>query len=227
MSWGSYTPHTGAGDGDWDRVHPNRPGRPDYEAAEPSGFVTNDPYAPPSYNEAGSSRGAGHAYYQPPYQQPRVAYGPVVYSYSTAHPPRPSVGPVEALTLFFKNYANFYGRASRTEFWWMALWGGLFTLVPVITIIGAILVDPNASDPPAFLIPTLLAWAVVALGTLLPNLSLQVRRLHDAGFSGLFTLIGYLVPYVGWVAPMVMSFFPSTPNGIRYDNPDGSQPAVD
>ena len=72
----------------------------------------------------------------------------------------------------------------------------------------------------------MLVMFVGMLAVFVPLLALQVRRLHDAGFSGFMTLIG-MVPYVGWIAPLVMCCMDSKPEGVRYDNPDGTQPAVD
>ncbi|WP_432559444.1 DUF805 domain-containing protein [Granulicoccus sp. GXG6511] len=217
MSWGNYTPgQSGSGGqhGDpWGRT---------YGSGEPSGYVTNDPYATPAYNQPQDAYGSPYPAYQPPYQH----YGPVVYSYDAAHPPRPNVGFVQALQLFFKNYAVFHGRASRAEYWWMALWGALFGLVTFLPMMLVIVLEPTRSDPPGIAIVMLMLWVVVGLGTLVPTISLQVRRLHDAGFSGFFTLISYAVPYVGWLAPTIMSFFPSTPNGVKFDNPNGTQPAT-
>jgi uncharacterized membrane protein YhaH (DUF805 family) len=63
----------------------------------------------------------------------------------------------------FSNYANFKGRASRSEFWWFVLFSQLLQTVAqqVSGSTGAI------------------AWFAL----LIPSLSVQVRRLHDSGRS--------------------------------------------
>ena len=40
--------------------------------------------------------------------------------------------------------------------------------------------------------------SLYSLGTLVPNLAVGVRRLHDTGRSGWWSLIG-LIPLVGWI----------------------------
>lgn len=225
MSWGNY--HQGP-NGYGDSQTPDPWGR-DGQAGgyEPSGYVNGDPYADPRYQQAYGGYG------QAGYQEPGPAYSPpyasYTFAYDAAHPPRPDVGFLQAGQLFLKNYGNFYGRASLSEFWWAFLWQAIAALAWVIAIVAT--VAPSAatnSDPGA------LFWIVMVLGTIgflalvVPSLSVQVRRLHDAGFSGFFMLfkLADAVYGIGSIVPFVLCFFPSKPHGVKYDNPDGSQPAV-
>lgn len=93
---------------------------------------------------------------------------------SESHPTqanKKSVSFGEAIRLYFKNYANFDGRATKSEFWW----GFLFSmLVMYIPLIGSL-------------------WVFVAL---IPNVSLAIRRLHDIGKPGKYYLL-CLIPLVG------------------------------
>lgn len=220
MSWANYDPgrsgYSNQGQDPW---------RQTYQQGEPSGYVTHDPYAPPSYNQQSAPYAQGH---EPPYQAPYGPPGMIAYAYSAANPPRPAVGPIQALTLFFKNYAVFHGRASRSEYWWMYLWSVVLGLGLIIPMVLAIAIDPYASDIPPLAVAVLVLTVIAGLGLIVPSISLQVRRLHDAGFSGFFSLFAYVpyVSYVTWLVPLVMSFFPSTPRGIKYDNSNGTQPAV-
>lgn len=225
MNWGNYDrgqPGLGPRSQDpWDR----RGGSP-----EPSGFVTNDPYATPDYVQAG----------QRPittgWQAFGAAYGPQsAPGYNLAHPPRPRVGFGEAIRLYFKNYAVFHGRASRSEFWWVFVAGAILTPIlalPAVFLMVASgvssLTGNSAAGPGLGLMAYALFVMVISVGLFLPTLSLQVRRLHDAGFSGFFIVFAY-VPYLNyltWTVPFVMSLFPSSPAGVKYDNPNGSQPAA-
>ena len=86
-----------------------------------------------------------------------------------------------------QNYCNFAGRASRSEYWWFALFSSLIGIV-----IGFIF-----SAKAAEIIST-----VVSLALLLPSLGLSVRRLHDTGRSGWFVLLG-IIPVVGWIILIV------------------------
>jgi uncharacterized membrane protein YhaH (DUF805 family) len=51
---------------------------------------------------------------------------------------------------------------------------------------------------------------------ILPTLALTVRRLHDAGYSGLFALL-LLIPYVGSLIIMIFALLRSSPAGVKYD----------
>lgn len=79
----------------------------------------------------------------------------------------------------FNNYANFNGRASRSEFWYWVLF---VVLVGVfLDIVGIELLS-----------------IVFALGTLVPYFAVAARRLHDIDKSGWWLLLS-LVPIIGAV----------------------------
>lgn len=82
-----------------------------------------------------------------------------------------------------RNYANFRGRASCTEFWDFVL--VFFLIVSVVT--GAVLL---CCDSRRYFL-ALFAF----LPFLLPYLAVMVRRLHDVGRSG-WWVGGYLLVYV-------------------------------
>jgi uncharacterized membrane protein YhaH (DUF805 family) len=63
----------------------------------------------------------------------------------------------------FSNYANFKGRASRSEFWWFILFSQLIQTLA-----------QNISSSIA---------SIASLVLFVPNLSMHVRRLHDIGRS--------------------------------------------
>ena len=75
-----------------------------------------------------------------------------------------------------KKYADFNGRARRSEYWYFVLfyliiYFGLIALTMAIPDIGSIIT------------------MVFALAMLVPNLAVAVRRMHDVGKSGWFILI--------------------------------------
>lgn len=88
-----------------------------------------------------------------------------------------------------QNYCNFSGRASRSEFWWFALFN--FILSAVISIVFCW--NQNTMN---------VITGLVNLALLLPNLGLAVRRLHDIGKSGWWIFIS-LIPIVGWILLIV------------------------
>lgn len=89
-----------------------------------------------------------------------------------------------ALKTVYSKYANFYGRAPRSEFWWFMLYYvGVGFVLDMIT-------------------PTLAnAWD---LAHLLPQLAVTARRLHDTDRSGwwqLLPLAGLVVLGFGMAGP--------------------------
>lgn len=121
----------------------------------------------------------------------------------------------QAVVRFFKKYATFSGRASRSEYWWIAL---ITAVVVVITsIISTLVADGDlvaantASGDPGDIL-----YYVWTVATLVPSLAVAVRRLHDIDKSGWWMLIGF-VPLVGWIFLIVWYASRSKPAGSRFD----------
>ncbi len=101
----------------------------------------------------------------------------------------------EAINLAVKDhYCDFNGRASRSEFWWFALFsdiiGAIFYVLMLVfadSTLGIMIYGLNV---------------IVGLALLLPSFGLAVRRLHDIGRSGWWLLIG-LIPLVGMIILIV------------------------
>ena len=64
-----------------------------------------------------------------------------------------------------------------------------------------------------------LIYIVVVLGSIIPNVAVSARRLHDTNKSGWYQLLGF-VPLLGMVALIVLYTLPSD----RGDNQYGSPP---
>ena len=97
-------------------------------------------------------------------------------------------------TCMVKKYADFSGRASRSEFWFFTLF--LFLAGFVITIIDIMILNFHPDD----LGPINLIVSVI---TLIPAIAVAARRLHDVNQSGwwqliILTVIGIPV-YLYWV----------------------------
>lgn len=73
-----------------------------------------------------------------------------------------------------QNYANFNGRARRSEYWYFVLFNFIISLV-----LGFVGVAVNFE----FL------GNIYSLAVLIPSLAVAVRRMHDVGKSGWFILI--------------------------------------
>ena len=127
----------------------------------------------------------------------------------------------DAVRRFFKKYATFTGRASRSEYWWWYLVSFIVTgvlqgLALATGGVGALAEDGTTQAPGAgYWIFTilLLIWA---LATIVPSIAVLVRRLHDANFSGFFAFLA-LVPFVGGLIVLILTILPSKPEGARFD----------
>ena len=94
----------------------------------------------------------------------------------------------------WKNFANFSGRTDVGGYWWAYL-GNII----VSFVLGLIGVE--------------VLITVYSLATLIPTLSIAVRRLRDAGKSWGWLFIN-LVPLVGWIIFIIMLCKPSVNDNI-------------
>ena len=97
----------------------------------------------------------------------------------------------KSIEVCFNKFANFEGRARKSEFWWFQL----FCLI--VQIIGTLIY--------ALLVYTELFVWIGYIIVLLPSLAVGARRLHDTGRSGWWqllylTFVGIVVLIVWWVA---------------------------
>ncbi|MFZ4286404.1 DUF805 domain-containing protein [Variovorax sp. HJSM1_2] len=93
-----------------------------------------------------------------------------------------------------KKYATFSGRSRRSEFWY-------FVLFYLIIFCALAFVDRLTGSFDADAGMGLLS-GLFALGLIVPNLSVTVRRLHDTNRSGWWVLLS-LVPLVGQIVLIV------------------------
>jgi len=106
-----------------------------------------------------------------------------------------------------KKYAVFQGRASRSEFWFFAL----FNFIAVILL--AMLSGLTGTFNPEYGIG--LFDGLYTLAVFVPNLAVSVRRLHDTGRAGWWLLL-LLIPLLGALALLVMFVLNSNPDDNEY-----------
>lgn len=94
---------------------------------------------------------------------------------------------MEYFTKALKHYADFTGRARRTEYWMFYLFYIIFYIV--CSAVG-------------YFLGTEFITMVYALGLLIPLLSAGARRLHDTGRSGWWQLLN-LIPLIGSIVLIV------------------------
>ena len=87
---------------------------------------------------------------------------------------------IESVETCLKKYADFNGRASRSEYWWFFLFN--FLIITVGSIADAILLGTEPGS-------TGIIQILVSLGLLLPGLAVGARRLHDINKSGWWQLL--------------------------------------
>jgi uncharacterized membrane protein YhaH (DUF805 family) len=113
---------------------------------------------------------------------------------------------------------RFDGRASRAEYWWFVLFTGLFLIgLSIPALVLGVSTSPDGGDTPGpAAVPLLILIALFWLAIIVPSISLTVRRLHDAGYSGWLVLLN-LVPYVGSLIVAIFCILPPSPAGAKYD----------
>lgn len=125
---------------------------------------------------------------------------------------------VEAVTSVYRNFVNFSGRASRSEFWWYTL----FSIIASVVIglietalgLGQGTVTSGAGEFSANFAggPLSIIWSLL---NLLPGLAVSIRRLHDTDRSGWWLFIA-LIPIVGFILLIVWYATKGTESANRF-----------
>jgi uncharacterized membrane protein YhaH (DUF805 family) len=107
----------------------------------------------------------------------------------------------ESIKTCFSKYADFDGRASRSEFWWFMLF--VFLASSAASLISSVV------------------SGLFSLAVLLPNVAAATRRLHDTDRSGWFQLLA-LIPLFGWLVLIYWCVQPGKdPN--RFGSPSATE----
>ena len=101
---------------------------------------------------------------------------------------------IENYKAVLNKYADFTGRARRSEYWYFVLANILIYFV--LAFIGGFIGGASGSETAAVL--SMIPVGIFALAILVPSIAVAVRRLHDAGKSGWWLLIS-LIPFGGIV----------------------------
>jgi len=92
----------------------------------------------------------------------------------------------DAVVKALKNYANFSGRSSRSEYWWFALFVMFVNFCSIIIDTIVLGIPPNEIG---------VFYIICYLALFMPTIAVGVRRMHDHGMSGWFLL----VPIYGFI----------------------------
>jgi len=116
----------------------------------------------------------------------------------------------EAITSGFQNYVGFEGRAARSEYWYWVLFIVLLSIVAFLIDMTVFGFNTTGVNPIS---------SIVSLATLLPNVAVSVRRLHDIDRSGWWVLL-VLIPLIGGIVLLVWACMRGTVGMNRF----GSDP---
>ena len=113
---------------------------------------------------------------------------------------------IQAYKNFFKGYADFTGRATRSDFWWVWLMNSILFLPLYIFWFQMALNDTEETDP-ILGVAIISVYMILAIVLFTPSLAVKVRRLRDAGFHWAFIFL-HFVP-MGGLALLVLLAMPS------------------
>lgn len=122
---------------------------------------------------------------------------------------------INAYKNFFKNFAEFTGRSTRPDFWWVWL-GNLILSIPFwiiyfYTVFHSTVMDSvsDSASEATFMVFGLVAiiYAVFYLAILVPTIALSVRRLRDAGFHWAFIFLRFAP--MGGIALLILHAMPT------------------
>ncbi|RKW70125.1 DUF805 domain-containing protein [Galactobacter caseinivorans] len=231
----------GGGYGPQDSGHPQgNPGQPQYgqpSYGEPQRGQSQPAYQPPgAYASGNPGANAGYGFTPPLGAASPDDLNLPLYGASFG----------QAARRFFKSYARFTGRASRSEYWWASLMLALIYLIPTvlftISMIAMFTSIPfekttsttstssytrlDATGPPdagalTFFVIACILCAVVWLALLIPSIALTWRRLHDGNFAGPWYFITFTS--VGSIVLLVFMFLPPKAEGMRFDVPGAAE----
>ena len=102
----------------------------------------------------------------------------------------------DAVASAFRRYFDFSSRSSRSEFWWFFLFCVLLYLLTFSLTINE-LGQLDENNPEDFLSKALTSWFGLAfIFTLIPSISVSVRRFHDINMSGWWYVALQIAPSI-------------------------------
>jgi uncharacterized membrane protein YhaH (DUF805 family) len=121
------------------------------------------------------------------------------------------------LDVLKNKYAQFDGRATRSEFWYFTLFNVVVSILLSIldTVLGtgytyetttAVLSDSGQMTSIAATQTIGYLQSFYSLAVLIPSLAVSIRRLHDIGKSGWWILLG-VIPIVNFIGIFVLIYF--------------------
>jgi len=122
------------------------------------------------------------------------------------------------LDLLKNKYAQFDGRATRSEFWYFVLFNLIVSIILGILdgVLGTNYTYEMATSTMATTSVEMTSVSMTqtigylqsfySLAVLIPSLAVSIRRLHDTGKSGWWILLG-VIPVINFIGIFVLLFF--------------------
>jgi len=120
-----------------------------------------------------------------------------------------------------KQYANFSGRSTRSEYWYFVLFNFIFFIaISMLDTAFGTRIDYESSYHGAYgytqsSVHIGFLSLAYALAVFLPGLAVFVRRMHDVGKSGWYILLAFL-PLIGFIWLLVLLCTDSQPGENKY-----------
>lgn len=194
-----------------------------YYQQNPNNYRNPTPQQPPvNYAQGGQAYGnsAPQQQYQNPYQQANQNPYQQPNQPAMGYVPNAKKNPIKAYADFWKNYANFNGRARRSDYWYAALAEAVIGMVFGILagIIMAIVYNVTWDDEVMAVVGAIAGGilCLYSLATIVPHLSLTVRRLHDIGKGGVYLLLWLIPGGIGSIIILVFCCTDSQPGINQY-----------
>ncbi len=117
-----------------------------------------------------------------------------------------------------QRYAQFSGRASRSEFWYFVLFSMIISILLGIldSVLGTgytyemdtVTMATETAEAATVTVKQTIGYmqSLYGLLVLIPTIAVSIRRLHDTGKSGWWLLIG-VIPIVNFIGIFVLLFF--------------------
>jgi len=124
----------------------------------------------------------------------------------------------------YRRYAQFEGRSDRKEFWYYVLFYVIVSAILSVidnVLFGGRTFEASGTNWSAHADGPL--TSIFGLASLIPSISVSVRRLHDIAKSGWWVLL-WFIPLVGWIFLLIWYCKKGDPVANAYGEPPvGSQ----
>ena len=117
---------------------------------------------------------------------------------------------IESIKTCFKKYITIKGRAPRSEYWWFqAMFVPLFLFVVIMSE------AENLESSSELIIWFYLLCFVIVIISLIPVITVTIRRFHDTNKSGWYFLLEF-IPLIGWLIVLAMLIEKGTEGKNRF-----------